>query len=519
MSPDSYADVPYPTAPVRCTHPEILSVLGALSGLQPGEAGRCRVLEIGCGDGGNLLPMACTLPGAEFVGIEPSGPAVDRARSRAEALGLRNATFEKKGVEALDGGLGRFDYILTHGVFSWVDSALQEKILEVSRRLLRPDGLAYVSYNTYPGWHARGMIREMMLYQVRNETSPAARTSRARDFLARLSDAVGATEKGGQSATDLAAFGSLLRHEREMLARYPDAYFYHEHLERVNLPLYFHEFAERAARHGLRYVSEALYSSSQPVAYPAALADAARDLSRDPLELQQLLDFATNRAFRQSVLCASERNVARAADPAALRKFWVSSPVRSVASAGNSETFAVPWGWALTTGDAALRAALSGLGERWPAPIAFADLETTVRERSGGAAPGLADSLLDAFARGMIEFQSGPARFTTSTEGRPAASALARLQAQEGGVVTNLRHEQVSLDDLSRAWLLFLDGTRGERELLDLLSELADGGKMAVNTPDGRPVVDPAERRTMISEAIRLFLRRMADAALLEAPR
>jgi SAM-dependent methyltransferase len=501
---DSYAEVPYPTAPIRCTHPEILAVVGALSGLRAAPVDRCRVLEIGCGDGGNLLPMATGLPGAEFVGVEPSGPALDRATSAAEALGARNVTFVQRSVESLDEGLGSFDYILTHGVFSWVPPDLQEKILEASRRLLRPDGLAYVSYNTYPGWHARGMIREMMLYHVRNEPSPRARVAGARELLGRLSDAVGATEKGGQSATDLAAFGSLLRHERDMLSRHPDAYFYHEHLERVNLPLYFHEFVGRAARHGLTYVSEALYSSSQPVAYPASVADVVRSLAKDPMEVQQVLDFASNRAFRQSVLCRDDRTPGP--DGTAVRSFHVSSPLRSVAAGAREETFAVPWGWTLTTGDPALRAALAQLGARWPAPIPFDAL-----------GPGLEVSLLDAFARGMIEFQAAPPRFTTSTDGRPAASPLARLQSLSGSIVTNLRHEQVSLDELSRSWLPFLDGSRTGQELIDLLSSLSDEGQVAVRTPDGAPVTDPAERRRMLSDAVGIFLRRMADAALLSS--
>jgi hypothetical protein len=208
--------------------------------------------------------------------------------------------------------------------------------------MLRPDGLAYVSYNTFPGWHARGMVREMMLYHVRNESSPSSRTANARDFLARLSDAVGATENGGHLATDLDAYGALLRHERDLISRYPEPYFYHEHLERVNLPVYFHEFIARAARHGLKFVSEAFYSSSQSIAYGAPVADVVRSLAKDPMETQQLLDFASNRAFRQSVLCRADRPTA--ADPGAVRSFHVSSPVRSISFEDAGETFGVPWG-------------------------------------------------------------------------------------------------------------------------------------------------------------------------------
>jgi SAM-dependent methyltransferase len=493
--PDPYEEVPYPSAPVRCTRPESLAVVGALAGIRSAPPDRCRVLEIGCGDGGNLLPMALGLPGSAFVGIDPSGPAIDLARGWAQEVGVANATFEAKGVEELDGRGEGFDYIITHGVFSWVAPNLQQNILEASRRLLKPGGLAYVSYNTFPGWHARGMVREMMLYHVRNEPSPQRQIDRAREFLVRLADAVGATEKGGRSATDLAAFGALLVHEREMLASYPDAYFYHEHLQRTNLPLYFHEFMERAARQGLQYVSEALWSSSRPGAYPAAVGGIADGLARDPLEVQQYLDFATNRAFRQSVLCRAEETVDRNADPARIRGFLASSP----ASAVSTETFAVPWGWTLTTSDPALRSALTRLGKKWPEPIAVAAL--------GGAEAGL----LEAFGRGMVEIQAGTARFTTSLEGPLRASRLARIQASRGRVVTNLRHEQMLLDDVDRAWIPFLDGTRGEAEMLPELTALVESGRMAVSVPDGETL------RSQLTEALRLFLTRMAGCSLLEA--
>jgi hypothetical protein len=345
------------------------------------------------------------------------------------------------------------------------------------------------------------MVREMMLYHVRNEPSPQGQIDRAREFLVRIADAVGTTEKGGRSATDLAAFGSLLVHERDLLASYPDAYFYHEHLQRTNLPLYFHEFVARAAKEGLQYVSEALWSSSRPDAYPAAVGGIAAGLAGDPLEVQQYLDFATNRAFRQSVLCRSDEPVDGHADPARLRGFFASSAASPIAA----ETFAVPWGWTLTTSDPALQSALTRLGKRWPEPAPVAGFD--------GAAPGL----LHAFARGMVEIQAGPPRFTTTLDGPLRASRLARLQAGAGRVVTNLRHEQVLLDDVDRAWLPFLDGTRVESELLPELVALVENGRMAVSTPEGETIRNPDERARKLSEVLRLFLSRMAGAALLEA--
>lgn len=513
--PDPYADMPYPSPPIRCSHPEILAVAGAVAGLRPAPIDRCRVLEIGCGEGGNLLPMAAGLPGSEFVGIDPSGPAIARASRQAEQLGLRNVALSKKGVEDLDDGTGSFDYIITHGVFSWVATELQEKILEVSRRLLRPDGLAYVSYNTYPGWHVRGMMREMMLYHVRNESSPAASVTRARELLAQLGGTIGTVQKLGPWATELDALGALLRHESEFLSRFPDAYVYHDHLERVNLPVYFHEFVARAGRHGLRYVSEGLFSSGRLESYPAHVADAVRSFAKDPIEVQQYLDFVMNRAFRQSVLCIA--GPVPAPDPGRLRGFHISSPAKRVAREGERDTFTGAGGVSYFSAVPAVKAALEWLGEQWPSAASFETLEAVVRERTGADPRNLVELMFQLLAAGMVEFQSAPPRFTREIGARPTASRMARVQARTGHVVTNLRHEQVALDVLTQSALPLVDGTRDEAQLLAGLEKVAGERKIVAQTNDGAVVIDPVERARILAQTLQLFLRHLADSALLEA--
>jgi hypothetical protein len=220
MSPDSYAEVPYPTAPIRCTHPEILAVVGALFGLTPAPPERCRVLEIGCGDGGNLLPMAVRASRIGIRGHRAVRPAVERAAGAAESIGARNVRFEKRGVEELDAGWARS--ITSSPTAS---SRGSRPAAGEDPRRLAPAAAA-----------RRAGVRELQHVprmaragdDPRDDALPRAerafshgRVAGAREFLARLSDAVGATEKAGLSATDLAAFGSLLRHERDLLSRYP----------------------------------------------------------------------------------------------------------------------------------------------------------------------------------------------------------------------------------------------------------------------------------------------------------
>jgi SAM-dependent methyltransferase len=494
---DPYAEVPYPSCPTRHSHPELLAVAGILAGLRPAPIDRCRVLEIGCAEGGNLLPMAAGLPGSEFVGIDPTGSAIERGQRLANELGLRNATLAAKGVEDLDDGVGRFDYIITHGVYSWVAPEVQERILDVTRRLLQPDGLAFVSYNTYPGWHVRGMIREMMIYQARNEASPSGRVARAREFLARLSAAFAPAEKIGPAPTELEAIGVLFRHEHEFLSKFPDGYVYHDHLERINLPIYFSEFAGRAARHGLQYVSESPISGGRLESFPEAVGAVVNTFAKDPIDVQQLMDFAWCRVFRQSILCLAGR--AGAPGPERLRGLYVAYPGQLLS----------PFGRSLTVDDPALKSALDRLQERWPSPVALEELE----EKPGRLAEGMLGLLL----AGAVEFQSGPPRFTREIAARPTASRLARLQARTSHTVINLRHEQVSLDVLTQAALQLVDGTRDEARLLADLEKTADWLRIVVTADDGTPVTDPAERRKYFGQTLRLFLRHIADSALLEA--
>ena len=82
--------MPYPGYPFAQTHPDRLATIATLLGLSPAPVTVCRVLELGCGDGGNLVPMAYGLPGSHFSGVDLSGAAVERAAAVAGVLGLGN---------------------------------------------------------------------------------------------------------------------------------------------------------------------------------------------------------------------------------------------------------------------------------------------------------------------------------------------------------------------------------------------------------------------------------------------
>src|SRR5262245_39050357 len=150
--PYSYDEVPYASHPFAQTHPDRLATIATLFGMRPQAVEQCRVLELGCAAGGNLIPMAVTYPESHFVGVDLSGREIAEGQRAIETLRLKNIQLAQRDIRDLGDELGRFDYVICHGVYSWVSADVRDKILDLCARLLAPQGVAYVSYNTYPGW-------------------------------------------------------------------------------------------------------------------------------------------------------------------------------------------------------------------------------------------------------------------------------------------------------------------------------------------------------------------------------
>ncbi len=144
----SYDEVPYSSFTFPQTRPDRLATLGAFHGMQPAAPESCRVLELGCGDGTNLLSFAYILPGSSFLGVDLSRVHIDSANRAAGELRLKNLEFHCDDVMNLTrDGVGEFDYIIAHGLFSWVPEAVRTRILEIYAECLAPHGVGYISYN------------------------------------------------------------------------------------------------------------------------------------------------------------------------------------------------------------------------------------------------------------------------------------------------------------------------------------------------------------------------------------
>jgi methyltransferase-like protein len=509
----SYDTLPYDDRPFYRTHPGVLGAIAVLHRLTPPPVERCRVLELGCAVGGNLIPMALGLPGARFVGIDLSARQIAMGQEVITALGLANVELRAMSILDVDERLGEFDYIVCHGVYSWVPAVVQDKILAICGRQLAANGIAYVSYNAYPGWHLRGMVRDIMRWHARQFDGPEQQLGQARafiDFVARF--------QAARSREN--TYGTLLKEEAAQLGAEPDDYLFHEHLEDHNQPLYFHEFAARSAAHGLTYVDDA--KPSDPLAnLPAELGATLHGIATDAISYEQYLDFLVGRVFRRSLLCRASQAPVPERRPEALETLLVSAHVEPVSSAPDLDSPAVEQFRArdrevtISTNAPALKAALVHLAASWPRALPFAALADHTSP-SPDPARELAGSLLRCYLDDLVELRTHQPACAVEPGERPAASPFARVQAVRQPRVTNLLHRAVELPDLERLLLRQLDGRRDRPALVEVLTEAVTSGAFRLEK-DGQPQHDRAAARAVFAAWLEPALARLANAALLVA--
>lgn len=513
---NSYNDLPYTCRPVRLTHPNNLACKAMLFGLLPVQIDQCRVLEIGCGDGTNLLSLAQILPASQFVGIDNAQRHVDQGRATAREIECPNVELHAMSAEDLHDQFGKFDYILCHGVYSWVTPATGQQLLQAIRDHLNPHGVAYVSYNIYPGWHLRGMVREMLYRQTAGVVNPAERVQHARQYLDFLI---------AQKSLSDNVYASILKREQEILIKTPDSYLYHEHLEERNEPVYFEQFAERAASCGLQYVCEASFNVEE-AQFSDELRNQLQRLAPNRIAYEQQVDFLCNGTFRRSLLCHEERSIHSQPSIHAVKQMHMRSAVRlekpiDDLRGNSSATFRGVNGDTLATPHPLLKVCLATLAEAWPractldevqrrcAQLLAADTGPTLDSENIVRESDLAAALLKCHRSGFVEFNVIPPQVVTTIDKYPAVTRLARWQATHGDVVCNLMHEVIDITDFERLVISLLDGGRDYSELESQLVERVMRGDLVLQR-QGESVTDRRLIVTIVQHSLAQTLKKLA---------
>ena len=299
MQQTIYKELGYKSYPFPFTTPAYLEAYGTLVGLKPPTAKTARVLELGATYGGNIISQAAHNPEATFVGIELSQDQVEKGNKIIGDAKLDNVSLVQGDILNFDESMGTFDYIIAHGFYSWISDEMKDKLLDIISNHLADNGIAYVSYNTYPGWHTMEEVRQLMLFANRghDESTHKEKVLRGKT----VGSLVGAQILNYDNLKERnSKFLSALR----SVMQKDDYYVGHDHLEPHNDPCYLYQFNDHLKANNLAYVGDADLTLSMVRTYDESIADKLEQLApNSQADQEQYLDFMLDTTFRKSIIC------------------------------------------------------------------------------------------------------------------------------------------------------------------------------------------------------------------------
>lgn len=501
----SYDEMPYLSAPLTRANPAHIAANARCLGLAAPDVAEARILEIGCASGGNLIPLAATFPKARFLGVDLSSVQIADGQARVARLGLGNITLDARSLTELTPADGAFDYILCHGVYSWIPEPLRDDLLRVCKALLSPDGVAMISYNVLPGWRLFQIARDCMQLHAGEATSHSARSAQTRRLFELLAD----------RSNDKHSYGHFWRDEARWMRAADDAYLAHEIFEESNAPCTFRDFTARAGGHGLAYLSETWLAANVAQTVASRAGDAIEELSGgDASAREQYIDIFSGRSFRQSLLVHAERasSIDRAMSVERLADFHLIAPINLTVAADEDR----PGEWVVGDGDGGAAcdnpeavAAIQRLIARRPSSSRLEDIAPagSVKAEQRDV---IAATLAEMLKSGYLDISTERVACAIGLPDRPKAWGLASNDARHGDTTATLRHAAFRMAPLQRFLMLLLDGTRTRDDLIALAVKEGLSGNMQAAGPDG-----PITGR----ESLEAFLAPRIDQCLAEFAR
>lgn len=297
-----YSELGYKSMPFPYTTPATLEAYAALVGVSAPNPKTARVLELGATYGGNIISQALFNPDATFVGIELSQEQVEKGNEVIANAGLTNVSLVQSDIASIGSEIGTFDYIIAHGVYSWVDDGVKDALLRLIDEHLAEDGIAYISYNTYPGWHTMDEVRQLMMFSNRDKAQ----------FNHKEKVLHGKTI-GSIVGSQILKYDNLKERNSKFLGalrsvmQKDEYYVGHDHLEPNNDPVYFYQFNDHLGAHNLAYLCDADLTLSMVRSFDADIADTLDKLApNDHVAQEQYLDFMLDTTFRKSIICKAK---------------------------------------------------------------------------------------------------------------------------------------------------------------------------------------------------------------------
>ncbi|MDR2337583.1 MAG: methyltransferase domain-containing protein [Deltaproteobacteria bacterium] len=441
----------YISKPSYDKHPDRLCLIARLFGLKAKLLSQNAViLELGCGTGSNLIPVALSNPNSSFIGVDISKEQIAIANQHVQSLNLKNIKFIAQDLNQTEQHLWQsqtqkdFDYILVHGVFSWVPTATQDSILQICSSQLASNGVCYISYNVLPGFEVRNFLRHELQNKFSNLSVPTqTNLQEIRDFLLNYNF----------KNKHLPFQAARLNFEINHILQQSDGYIFYELLAEHNQAFYFQELTEHIKSFGLKYLGD---SKLNRINY--------LDLNKNPevysddfIETcEQEADFCQATAFRGTLFCKNEALINRKPNLDIIEDCYLSSKLVFESDNFGETYFYDAQGVKVSIRNKVTQEILKFVIQEWPnpreikslAPLVGMTLETSVKEE-----------LFKLFKQELLDLY-----LSCSTDKKPI-SPYVKIQLETQDWITNYRHEYVKLTPNEIKVAKLLDATNSLQDI------------------------------------------------------
>lgn len=492
-------------------HPDRMRTLARLKGLNPTAVSKATILDIGCGTGLDLLAHAIAFPTAKFIGLDIAAEFINLGKQIIKELKLENVQLVCGDIKEYKTDL-RFDYIICHGVYSWVNSELQQSLLSVIQSTLEPTGIAYISYNSLPGWHYRRVVQRLI--KLFDDQKLAVQQ--------RVDLAINSMNKALLGLSDMSDHQTeCLRNELQSCLKQSPAFIYHELLNFDCTAEYLEDFARKAADYRLRYFADGRPTRIREHRYTEAERKRAAQLGlagQNPEKIEQFWDLLQPLALRGALFCHADQAVSSAPEYSHVMQMYISSALvaesKDVDLAGTrTETFRDARDLLVEVSDPILKSILTGLSGNWPKAVAVKEIIQNPKLSQLPSSTSLLQELGQYFLQGLVQLYNEVHLATNKIMERPKVFPLAICQARIGFAwVTNARFEFLPINEFDRELIQLLDGNNDSDRCVAALLERINSGAIAASITDEHQGQD---LKHLLKQQVVASLEHYRDTALL----
>ena len=502
----SYDTLPYHNHTMSYISPEHMESIGTVFGVNPAQAKTARVLELGCGSGLTSIAFGIRHPKAKVVGIDLSKVQIEHGQKYLTELKIKNVELKTMSIMDIDKSFGEFDYIICHGVFSWVPAEVQKKILEIINTHLAPTGIAHVSYNALPGWNIAQTFRDMMQYHADMFVTDQDKIAQAGAFVNFIDGAL---------AESNTPYSKFLRQEAQIVASQGPSYLKHEYLEKGNSQFYFSDFANLAANHNLQYLGDSSLATMYLGNLPTKASEQLKSIN-NIISAEQYMDFITNRRFRNTLLCKASATINRNITGDVFDKLHIAAAILPTTAIDKvkfdddkeSLTFAIDGtGANFNTTSSMLKAVFYALAEHKGVFLSLDELTSYVAKKLPKAKTdeikgAIKHQFIQLLFKGLIEVRVTAPITIDKISAKPKTSDLARFEiALNEQSITNEYSNSIPVNLIHRLVIFYSNGNSTIAQIVENVMSHVAKGELTLNNGD-KPIADKAEQKKIIENTV-----------------